>query len=56
MTANPNLRTFTVTLNAKTCDGLDYSARDLAVAIIGEHMFADVDVTEAEAPASERKD
>jgi hypothetical protein len=46
MTTDPNLRTFTVTMNAKTCDGQDYTARDLADVIIGEHLFADVEVRE----------
>jgi hypothetical protein len=42
------LRTFIVTMNAKTCDGQDYVARDLADVIIGEHLFADVDVAETQ--------
>lgn len=46
MTTDPNLRAFTVTMNAKTCDGQGYTPRDLADVIIGEHLFADVDVTE----------
>jgi hypothetical protein len=48
MTTDPNLRTFSVTMNAKTCDRQDYTARDLADVIIGEHLFADVEVTENE--------
>jgi hypothetical protein len=49
------LRTFIVTMNAKTCDGQGYVARDLADVIIGEHLFADVGVTEASAPDAERE-
>lgn len=55
MTTDPNLRTFTVTMNAKTCDRQDYVARDLADVIIGEHLFADVEVTEAEPAPTERE-
>lgn len=49
MTTDPNLRTFIVTMNAKTVNGGGYTAGHLADVIIDERAFAGVDVAETDA-------
>jgi hypothetical protein len=40
------VRTFTVTMAGETVTGGSYGAEDVAAAIVAEHLFADVQVTE----------